>query len=276
MSKGWISLHRSIQDHWLFGDAEKLRAWLIILMEVNHSSKKSLIKGKLLTCNRGESLLSHESWVQKFGKGWNRNKVIRLFKLLESDQMITTKNEQVTTHLKVNNYGQYQDLDKSNRTGDDTPNDTGDGTAGEQVTVHQANTKRTGDGTQLNNVNKDNNENNGNNDNHENNETKKPSAQAPKFDFKKSLIDLGVDQDIAKAWIDVRKKKKATNSKIAFDAIAREISKSKYSANDCIEKAVVKSWSGFESSWMQNSRKDLNSGQSVIDEFVRGGVVHEH
>lgn len=144
MSKGWVKIHRDIQDHWIFDNSEYLRAWIILLMVVNHKPSKSLIKGRLLECQRGESLLSHASWAAKFGKNWNRQKVIRFFKLLENDKMIEQVNEQVTTHLKVSNYAQYQDNTEENR----TPNRTGDDTPDE----HQANTKRTGDDTQLKNV----------------------------------------------------------------------------------------------------------------------------
>ena len=150
MSKGWITLHRDIQDHWVFDDAERFKAWVTVLMVVNHGKKKSLFKGKVLECDRGESLLSHSSWADKFGKKWNRQKVIRFFKLLESESMIKQVNEQVTTRLIVNNYAQYQDIGKSkqtpNKTASDTPNE------------HQTNTRRTPDDTQLNNVNHVNNE----------------------------------------------------------------------------------------------------------------------
>lgn len=148
MSKGWITIERDIQEHWIFKDAEKLRAWLIVLMQVNHKENKSLIKGKLMTCNRGESLMSHNSWAEKFGKNWNRSKVIRFFKLLETDHMIVQHNEKVTTRLSVCNYTQYQDKSKKSEQANEQQ--------GEQVAVHQANTKRTGDSTQLNNVNNDN------------------------------------------------------------------------------------------------------------------------
>lgn len=119
-------------------------------MEVNHKSNKVLIKGKLLECPRGQSVLSHESWAKRFGKKWNRQKVIRFFKLLESDSMIEHLNEQVTTRISVCNYSQYQDFGKVER----TPKRTGDDTPSE----HQANTKRTGDDTQPNNDNNENNE----------------------------------------------------------------------------------------------------------------------
>jgi uncharacterized phage protein (TIGR02220 family) len=108
MSKhGWISLHRKIQSHWLFNDAEKLRAWIIILLEVNHKAEKVNLKNELVTCERGESLKSLDTWSKLFD--WNKSKTRRFFDLLESDTMIIRKSTHKTTHLKVLNYDSYQD-----------------------------------------------------------------------------------------------------------------------------------------------------------------------
>lgn len=252
--KGFIAIHRSIQEHWIFDDAEKLRAWLIMLMAVNHKENKTLIKGKVLTCPRGQSVLSHSSWASKFGKKWNRNKVIRFFKLLESEHMIEQVNEQVTTRVTICNYSQYQDLGALGRTG----NDTTDSTPSE----HQANTKR----TQLNN---DNNENNVNH--------KEKGAKPRRFNFKKSLLDLGISNQLATDWMEVRKKKRAANTETAFKAIAREIEKSGLHPNDAAERAVKKSWAGFEASWVNKKSFSQPSGydrrQQAIDDFVNGGSV---
>jgi len=106
---GWIKIHRTIQNHWIFSDEEKLKAWIIILFTVNFEPKKVNIKNTIFECNRGESLLSLDSWAEKFGKNWNKSKVRRFFKLLESDSMIVVKSEQKTTRLTVCNYETYQD-----------------------------------------------------------------------------------------------------------------------------------------------------------------------
>ena len=106
---GWIKTHRAIQEHWIFADAEKYRAWMIILFTVNFQRKKVNIKNSVFECGRGESLLSLDSWAVKFGKDWNKSKVRRFLKLLESDSMIVLKSEHKTTRLTVCNYETYQD-----------------------------------------------------------------------------------------------------------------------------------------------------------------------
>jgi hypothetical protein len=123
---GWIKLHRSLKKHWLMDDPEYLRAWVLILMEVNHSEKKVLIKKKLLLCGEGESLMSTESWGRLFGN-WGRSRVTRFFAMLEDEGMIKYKSEKVTSRLIVCKWGTYQDTQ------------TGDSTARGTVGKHSAN-----------------------------------------------------------------------------------------------------------------------------------------
>ena len=221
-----------------------------MLMEVNHKENKTLIKGKLLACPRGQSLMSHTSWADKFGKNWNRQKVIRFFKLLESDLMIEQQNEQVTTRVSICNYSQYQDLGKLNR----TPKRTGDDTPSE----HLSNTEQTGDDTQPNHGN------HGNQEIHGKPKPKKDIAPTAKFNFKTALIDLGVENSVVSDWLQVRSKKKATNSETAFKKIKSELDKSPISPNDSITKAVEKSWSGFEAAWLGNQKSELNEFEPTL------------
>ena len=116
MEKGWIKLHRSIIKHWIFKDSDKFRAWILILCEVNHKEIKVNLGNKLINCKRGDSLNSLDTWAKLFGKGWNKSKVRRFFKLLESDNMIVTKNEQKTTRLTVCKYDSYQEVRNADET----------------------------------------------------------------------------------------------------------------------------------------------------------------
>ena len=114
---GWIKLHRDIQRHWIYTEKRKFskfEAWTDILLSVNHAQAKTIIKGKLITIDRGESILSLDSWANKWG--WNKSAVNRFFELLKKDGMILLKNETVTTRLTVCNYASYQDERNDNET----------------------------------------------------------------------------------------------------------------------------------------------------------------
>lgn len=75
------------------------------------------------------------------------------------------------------------------------------------------------------------------------------------FDFRKALMSAGVAPEVVDAWMQVRKAKKAVNTRIAYEGVMREIALAEtqgYSATDCIRVAVEKSWCGFRWSWMEN------------------------
>ena len=82
--------------------------------------------------------------------------------------------------------------------------------------------------------------------------TKDIVTSVPKFDFKKELLLLGVDDQILDDWLVVRKKKRASNTKTALKLIITEITKTGLMVNDAIEYAASKSWSGFKAQWYFN------------------------
>ena len=116
MHRGYIKIFRKIIDSWIFGNPDYFKAFFVILSEVNHKPKTILIKSKLINCERGESVNCLDTWASKFGKGWDKSRVRRFFKLLEKDSMIIIKNETITTHLSVCNYETYQGEQNDNET----------------------------------------------------------------------------------------------------------------------------------------------------------------
>lgn len=76
------------------------------------------------------------------------------------------------------------------------------------------------------------------------------------FNFRLSLIDLGVNEKIVEDWMKVRKTKNATNTETAFNKIKSQIEKSGKTANECITLAVEKDWKGFEAEWIKNNNSN--------------------
>jgi hypothetical protein len=89
-----------------------------------------------------------------------------------------------------------------------------------------------------------------------------------KFNFKKSLLDLGINEQIVSDWLKVRSKKNAANTKTAFDGILREINKTRLSANECIKIAVERNWQGFKSEWVSSGNNNTKSINSIWDQKV--------
>jgi len=103
---GFINIHRCIQYHWIWTDANKLKWWLDILITVNHSPAKVNIGFDVFDCDRGQSLLSIGSWADrwKVSKDTARN----FLTLLEREKMITRVSLGKSTRLTVCKYDDYQ------------------------------------------------------------------------------------------------------------------------------------------------------------------------
>ena len=76
-----------------------------------------------------------------------------------------------------------------------------------------------------------------------------------RFDFYKSLLSLGVTEQTAKDWMQVRKEKRAANTETAFRRIQQEIAKTGLTAEECIRLSAENSWQGFKAEWLQNKQK---------------------
>jgi len=114
---GWIKIHRSITNHWLYTEKRKFskfEAWNDMLLNVNYTESKSIIKGKLYEIKRGESIMSLDSWAKRWK--WDKSSVRRFFSLLEKDEMIQVKTDNITTHLTICNYYTYQDTCNTDET----------------------------------------------------------------------------------------------------------------------------------------------------------------
>lgn len=237
-NKGWISINRKIQSHWLWEEKRefsKLEAWIDILLTVNHSEQKVMIKNTLFVVKRGESIKSLDTWAKRWN--WNKSKVRRFLKVLQSDSMIVTKSESKTTLLTVCKYDSYQDIGNDNET--------------------IMKRKRNADETQMTPNNNDNKDNNVNN--------KKNSV----FNFRKNLIDLGAKEELVIDWLKVRKTKKATNTKTAFNSFKKQFELSNKNINEILEICITKSWAGFKNEWILNKEKKekLTGGTAFLKQF---------
>ena len=126
-------MHRCIQDHWIWQDANRFKWWIDLLLRANNKDAKVLIDGSLMECKRGQFITS----LGKLAEEWmvSRNTVRRFLDALESDTMIVRKSTHKLTQITICNYDSYQDV----RTSDDTT----DG----QVTIQQTDTNNNIDNT---------------------------------------------------------------------------------------------------------------------------------
>ncbi len=101
-------------EHWIWKDPVKLKWWLDILMTVNFKDDKVLIGNQVIECKRGQSLLSLQSWADRWRV--DKSKVRRFFILLQNEKIINTESVQKTTRLTVLKYDSYQSIGNDNET----------------------------------------------------------------------------------------------------------------------------------------------------------------
>jgi len=86
------------------------------------------------------------------------------------------------------------------------------------------------------------------------------SPENKKFNFRKSLLDYGFEQNLTDDWLTVRKNKKASNTETAFKAFISEIESKECNYNEMLAECVKNSWSGFKHVWIDNLNKNNTNG----------------
>lgn len=108
VNKGWISLYRSIQEHWLWQEKpfSKGQAWLDILLSANHQDKKIALGNELILVRRGSFITSELKLMGRWG--WGKEKTRKFLKLLQDDGMIVKISDHKKTTINIVNYNDYQ------------------------------------------------------------------------------------------------------------------------------------------------------------------------
>lgn len=206
-NKGWISLDRSIFDHWIKPTKpfSKFEAWVNLIAMANHAEAKLVIKGQLIQLERGQQARSMVTLSKDWG--WSRDKVKRFCDVLVSDDMITIETSHLTSVISVCNYSKKQ----TNTVADKASNEA-------------ANKQRTSSKQGTNN--------NVNNENNVNKDISSESATPPLTSFKCTkddlfnvyrediqewqlafpAVDIILDLNKMKVWLNANPKKIKTKS----------------------------------------------------------------
>lgn len=144
MDKGWIKLSRQIQEHWIWNDPEKLKAWIDLILMANHEAKKAQMRDGLVTIKRGQFVTSIDKLAKRWG--WSKNRVYRFLSLLETDHMVERKANAYRTTITIVNYGKFQDRQNGNGTTDGSSDGTTDGSSGGSRTRKNKNDKERKEG----------------------------------------------------------------------------------------------------------------------------------
>lgn len=107
---GWIKLHRSIYNHWLFKEKRKFskfEAWIDLMLLVNHKDNRFVMGNEITDCKRGQHITSKRELSIRWN--WSTTRVTNFLELLQEDKMITYFSDTKKTVITIENYGIYQD-----------------------------------------------------------------------------------------------------------------------------------------------------------------------
>ncbi|EIM5198710.1 DnaD domain-containing protein [Staphylococcus pseudintermedius] len=218
---GWISLHRSIENHWLYPKDRpfsELEAWLYLLLTVNHKDNKTLFDGKIIVVKRGSTYTSLRKLSERWN--WSTTKVTRFLNLLEQDNMVTQKKDSRKTVITVVNYDIYQNMNIEKRQQNNT-----------EITP-----KKQKDNTEVTPKKTNNNDNNVNKENKKNKDNKRQSVfsfyQENGFGVLRPYI-----ADQISGWLDDFKN---DGEEIVIAAMQEALKNNKVSWN--YTNAILKNW----------------------------------
>ena len=100
-----------------------------------------------------------------------------------------------------------------------------------------------------------------------------------KFNFRSALLAYGFNEKLVDEWIVVRKKKKATNSELAYKQFITQVEKTDMEINELLSFiAVEKQWKSFNASWLEKTNNNYakteqpSSNERIkrdLEEFAR-------
>lgn len=231
-----IILSRKLKSKAFYSkDSEKVHLWVHLLMSANWSEREESLGGKPIICLPGQFTTGRKQLSDQ--TGICESKIERILTYFEKiEHQIEQRKTNTNRLISILNWPNYQ--------------------ISEQQIEQQVNNDRTTSEQQVNTLEE---EEEYNNINNINNNIEKSEMKIRKFNFKKSFLDLGVEEKIITDWMIVRKNKKASNTETAFTKIKKQIEISGISANECIKIATEKSWKGFEAEWITNSKTQIKS-----------------
>ena len=116
--KGWVKLHRNIQDHWLWNSEQEpfdmRSAWSDLIMMMNFEDRKFKMGQELVFVERGQRITSERKLSELWN--WSRTKVRNFLEILEKDGMIEVKKTSKRTVIKICNFDLYQSKGREEKT----------------------------------------------------------------------------------------------------------------------------------------------------------------
>ncbi len=267
--KGWIHLHRKIQDCILWESPEPFdcrSAWIDLILLANHEDKRMIFDGQPITVKKGQRITSVRVLAQRWH--WGNNKTLKYLRMLEEENMIVRDSDKRRTLLTIVNYDVYNDTINTDEYTDGTETEQQRNTDG-TLTEHWRNT----DESQTRIIKNDKNEKN--DKEHDNPPTPLKGGKVRKKDEKKicnrDLMDAFFqanqnavfDKSIMDAlydWCDYKEQKKQRYAKVGMKNLLDDVLDATkqydtYSVAKSIRKCMASNYDGiYYKSYTQDKR----------------------
>ena len=231
--EGWIKIHRQITNWEWYTDSNVMRVFLHCLLKANYEETE----WRNTRIERGQLLTSVHILSKELGLTTRQIRgTLDKLKMTNNLTIKTTNKYSIITVCKYDDY-QVQEVDEcqAERQTDCHSNDKQNVT---QTTSNRATYKE--------------------DKNIRNKEVyiKESNTKVlpKKFSLKEKLISDGCSEELAEAYMRIRKAKHAPDSEIAYKGIIREISKAQITIQEAITECVERNWVGFKADWYSKSR----------------------
>lgn len=106
--EGWVKLHRSISDHWIYRDAEYLKVWIEMLFRArfDEDATVELYDGQLIEVGYGEFIYGRIKWSQRLGISERRLRTL-IKKMTQEDMIKLVKSANKFSVYSICNYEKY-------------------------------------------------------------------------------------------------------------------------------------------------------------------------
>ena len=243
---GWVKLHRSMLEWEWYDDINVMRLFVHCLLRANHKDKQ----WRGIDIKRGQFYTSLDTLSEE--TGLTAMQLRTCFSKLKVTGEVTSSGMSRGRMVTVVKYEAYQD---DNRLNDSLS------TGLQQGSNRVATTN--------------------NNDKNDKNQDK-DIAKAKRFSPNVSMWEewgwpYEPDETVFNSWLSSRKKIKAGISELSFKRLGTEFCKAS-NLNDCLAEMELRSWKGFKSDWMQNTRgngngqNQQNSGSMSAVDKVRAAT----
>jgi len=105
--QGWIKLHRSVTDSFVFQNPDRLKFWIWCLCKASHKERKHSVGLKEVSIKEGQFVFGRKKASMELNM--EESKVYRLIKTFEKREKIEVKSNNKFSVVTIANWSFYQD-----------------------------------------------------------------------------------------------------------------------------------------------------------------------